>query len=302
MKQLLAYVPAESDPFGIHREMVAALVTYSPAERMVVAQSLRQALALLHRVELVYLQKTSPKNIVLAIVARLIGRAVVLYVHEPLSTAERVTKGVRLRKAWAITTFQRLETFLASRLLSGNPANRRYHNKSLTYAPLLIQPVGRVRAWSERSSQILYFGRLDREKYFEELRNLRLPVTVVATLNLNITHDPPPVKPVSDQDKRISFESHKYVWCVQRHSLTQSAVVLDALRYGCCCLLREDDPIAASLNASEFILIPSNFNRSDIVGALNRHEAAYPLGPAQESSFDRLCGQAAYDSFWRIIF
>jgi hypothetical protein len=301
MRKLLAYVPADSDPFGIHREMVAALASYRPAGTIVVAHSLRQSLLLLPRAELIYLQKTSLKNVILATMARLMGKPVALYVHEPLSAAARVMKGVPGPKAWAVTTFQRLETFLANSLLTGNPANLRYHGKSLAYAPLLIQPVGPVKPWGERGPQILYFGRLDREKYFDEMRALSLPTTVVATSNLNIAHDPPPVKPVSDDEKRDAFESHQYVWCVQRHSLTQSAVVLDALRYGCCCLLREDDPIAASLDASEFVSIPSNFKRADVVKAIRCHAAAYPRGPAQHGSFDRLCGQAAHDRFWRAI-
>ncbi len=299
MKQILAYVPAESDPFGIHREMVAALVFYRPEGTAVVAHSLMRAFALLKRCDQVYLQKTSPNNIWLALAGRILGKEVILYVHEPLSTEERVKKGVGRTKAWAVTTFQRVETFLVTKLLTGNPANIEYHGKPLVYAPLLLQPSRGVKAWPHRQPNILYFGRLDREKYFEEFRELQLSTTVVATSNLNITRDLPLVRPVSDPEKINAFESHQFVWCVQRHSFTQSAVVLDALRYGCCCLLRSADPLTKLLNPSEFIAIPPDFGTAEVDVAIKRYKASHPNGPSQESSFNQLCGQAAHDLHWQ---
>jgi len=298
---LLAHLPKGSKGSGAHYELVEALIKYHGLSHSRITTSWREFLAQLRWAQVVYFQKSGLSNIFLALLSRLAGRRTILYLHEPLTTSQRRNKGVPWLKAHLITVFQRVETRVMHELFTGNAENRFFFGQPLRYAPLLLTKGPTPGDWGRRSSALLYFGRLDTEKYYDEFRRLSLKKKVVATQNLNIKDNEHPVAKVSVDEKEMLFSRHRFVWCVQRHWMTQSAVVLDALRYSCCCLVREDDPITTKLLPSEYIPIPKSFTSEQIADAIRVYEEHYADGPILDGSFAQLCGVDAYRRHWKSL-
>jgi hypothetical protein len=297
---LLLYLPVKIQGSGGHDEIVAAISEYARPWPVCISGSLGSGLFQLKDCRAVFFQKTTLSNIPMALVAACLRIPRILYLHEPLSILQRRRKGVPWPKACFVTLFQVVEVFFMTRLLTGNPANSRFCGRPLNYAPLVFPAVKTsVLDWNLRNGNVLYFGRIDNEKYFDEFQKLPFKKTVVATSNLNVRDYAGPVGSVSYEEKKEFFQSHRFVWCVQKNSLTQSAVVIDAVKFGCCCLLREGDPIRERLPRSAYVEIPSDFDFRNVVSVLDAYTDIYPSGPEVSDTFSFLCGQHAFDEHWR---
>lgn len=297
---LLIYLPKRPRSNGGHDEIVDAIGEYAKPWTVRIAGDMVTARRDLAESRAIYFQKTALSNIPLAIFAAIQGKPRILYFHEPLTFAQRRQKGVPWLKALFITLFQKIEVILMSRLLTGNPKNTIFSGRTLGYAPLLFPANDKnMPNWLHRKGLLLYFGRLDTEKFFEEFRRMLIQKTVIATSNLNIQNYDGTVSYIDYDSKRDFFQSHRYVWCVQKNSLTQSAVVIDAIKFGCCCILRHGDPICNELDPSFYFTIPLDFDEKIVAAALQKYEEAYPKGPDGEKSISKFCGQHAFDKYWR---
>jgi len=297
---LLLYLPPKLRVSGCHDEHVTAIAAYANPWKVCIASQLVNAFRQLCECRAVFFQKTALSNLPVALLAVWLRIPRVHYLHEPLSVFERRKKGVPLFKAVMITFFQVIEIRFMTRVLTGNPDNKVFSGRKLIYAPLLLSDMDTKKSdWLPRKKNLLYFGRLDQEKYFDKFMGLPLENTVIATSNLNVKNYVGPVLPVSYEEKKKHFESHRFVWCVQKNSLTQSGVVIDAIKFGCCCILRRGDPICEKLHPSAYIEIPSDFTIEDVLFGLCNYNKMYPTGPECGDTFSQLCGQHIFDQYWR---
>jgi len=296
----LLFLPKYSSTNDCHKEIIDAILQYAKTSRIRACGSLLSAIKEINSSRIIYFQKSSLKNIPIAIFALILGKKRILYLHEPLTISQRRQKSVPLIKSILVTAFQLVETRLMSSLLTGNKLNTSFYNRALTYAPLLLPEFFVKNQWQRRSNNILYFGRLDYEKLFHEFTKLNTEKTICATSTLNILKKEYEIASVTFEKKSEIFQNHRFVWCVQRNSLTQSAVVIDAIKFGCCCLLRDDDPMTKILHPSEFIRIPLNFDTVIVNQRVQEYLYKNTTGPVQPSSFTNLCGQLAYNKFWKI--
>ena len=295
---VLLYCSDKNLEQSVHLEIAEAISAYHGNACNVIRTSMIDVVRSLPSFKILYIQKSSFKNLVILLFSRILGVYTILYVHEPLTVRQRITKGVPFVKAVAVTFFHLFEVMLPNTLLTGNPNNKNYRLRALRYAPLLyIKPKIQI-DWSTRVNDILYFGRLDSEKYFKDFEQLSVARKVIATSNLNIPASKYSISRLSRQDKDDILSAHKYVWCVQKHNLTQSGVVLDALRSGCVLLLREFDPLINIIHTSEYISIPIPFDSDVVLDKISDYERRYPTGPIEDSSFDSLAGPAAFKKYW----
>jgi hypothetical protein len=297
---ILLYLPEKLRASGCHDEHVTAITDYAQPWPVCIASGFGSALPQLVECRAVFFQKSALSNIPLALVAAWHRIPRILYLHEPLSVLQRRQKGVPWSKAVLVTLFQAIEVRCMNRLLTGNPANKKFNGRPLDYAPLLLPPVDKPPTdWRSRRGHVLYFGRLDREKFFDKFQDLPLDKTVIATSNLNVSNYDGPVLPVSLEEKTQHFQTHRFVWCVQKNSLTQSGVVIDAIKFGCCCILRQGDPIRDKLHSSAYVEISIDFKIDDVLFALKSYTEMYPSGPVSADNFSQLCGQHVFDQYWR---
>lgn len=297
---VLLFLPINPQSNGGHDEIVSAIEQYARPWRVHIAEDIGSARRHSAECRAIFFQKTALSNIPLALLAAIRGIPRILYLHEPLSVAQRRQKGVPWFKAVLVTLFQMIEVGFMNRLLTGNPKNKNFNGRTLKYAPLLFPPVDKPTPnWSCRKGFVLYFGRIDKEKFFEEFQKFSLQKTIIATSNLNIQNYEGPVSHISVEEKREQFQSHRFVWCVQKHSLTQSAVLIDAIKFGCCAILRHGDPICEMLHPAAYVTLPEDFNEESVISTLQEYEKTYPKGPDNTEGFSKLCGQDAFDQYWR---
>lgn len=296
---LLIYVPNNGQKSGAHKEHALAISLYMLPRPSRIATSPIQALFGIKGCRGIFFQKSALSNIPLAVLASVLRIPRILYIHEPLSVRQRILKGVPWRKAAIVTFFQVIEVLLMSRLFTGNQRNKLFFGRSLEFAPLLMPPTFEAPTdWSSRQDEILYFGRLDRLKYFETFQRLGLPKNIIATSNLNIENFDGPIEAITSEKKRALFFNHKFVWCVQRDFLTQSGVVIDALRFGCCSIIKKGDPIGDYLDPSAYLEISGEFSDAEVVDAIDAYSKKYPDGPVISEDFSNICGKNAFNIHW----
>ncbi len=293
----LLYSPLNS---GAHGEHLLAVAAYWKATSAVqIVHSFAQAVLKLWNSKLLFVQKSGVPSILLLLLCRLMGRQSLLYLHEPLTVSARRKKGVPVARAILITMAHVVEASLATRVLTGNPNNRVFARKQMYFAPLLfLQPESSRRDWRLRRRAVLYFGRADSEKFFAEFRQLEVESIIVLSRNLNIRGLDLPTKQYSCEERNNLFFGVRYVWCVQRNSLTQSAVLLDAIRFGCCAIVSANDPVCARLGPGWFIEVPVPFDSDVLKARIAAYEEANPTGPPSDDTFSRLCGAAASATYW----
>ena len=298
----LLYCPDKNLKESVHFEHCEAINEYHGNPSNVIESSMLNIIRSLSRFKVLYIQKSSLSNIIILLLSRILGVYTILYVHEPLTLPQRIKKGVPFIKAATITLFHFFEVLLPNILFTGNPNNKVYRMRRLKFAPLLYTRTNNQNHWSARAEDILYFGRLDREKYFEDFEKLIVARKIVATSNLNITNSRYEVLHLSRHDKDAILSAHKYVWCVQKDNMTQSGVMIDALRSGCVLLVHESDPVTQFIHTSEYIPIPVPFDSGIVLNKISDYERRHALGPVGDSSFDNLAGSTAFEKYWRTLF
>jgi hypothetical protein len=234
--------------------------------------------------------------------AKILGKNTILYIHEPLKLQARLAKGVPLLKSILIFIVHCFESLLPDKVLTGNKFNRKYWHRNLIFAPLLYQKNNNDICWTDRKSNLLYFGRLDSEKYFNEFMSLNIKKEIIATANLNINETAIPIKRLTANDKNNIFLNHKYIWCVQKNNFSQSGVLLDAIRFGCVVIISESDPIKDKIDSSRYIALPSVFDEKLIEDLIKLYEFQFPLGPKNDDLFSEFGGLDAFEKYWKKVF
>ena len=174
--------------------------------------------------------------------------------------------------------------------------------KNIRYAPLLLieRKVSPI-FWASRSRSVLYFGRLDTEKYFNEFKVLSIDKEIVATMNLNIRSYSGEITKLSISEKDQLFQLYRFIWCVQRSYVTQSAVVLEALKFRCVVILSADDPLCGLLDSSEFIALNGPEEFELLENKIDNYSINFPDGPTGVS-FSSISGKKAFDNYYTSIF
>jgi hypothetical protein len=295
---------ASGDKAIPHQDWVNAFVEYCP-KKCTIVSDLFTIFTQIEDCDIIFLPKSDIRNICILILSKIYRKKTILYIHEPLTLAARLSKSVPFFKAVLIQIYHLLETPMSSSAITGNIRNKRYCGKNLGYTPLLMPSLeidcGRG-SWVDRSDKTLYFGRLDSEKCFTELNSSGLPVEIIATTNNDISSYPGVIKRVSDADKRNIFLRHKFVWCVQKNDFSQSAVMLDALRHGCCLILRKGSLLCGQLHDSTYISVDIKFSMDHVQQAVMTYQKNYPFGPKGIDSVSRLSGRSQYLKHWEMYF
>lgn len=295
---LLVFCPETNPRISPHFEISNAVLAYRSGANDKVVTNLFDLLRHLPKYRNVLFQKTWPGNLIMMPILRLIGRHITYYVHEPLSLQNRLRKGVPPAKAAAVTLLHRLELPFCHRLLTGNPQNTEYFSRKLHFAPLLFPPIEDYSHWSHRSDKILYFGRLDEEKFFSEFNNLNLPKRVIATANLNVGDVSYFIRSYSVNQKNKFFCLSKFIWAVQKHNFSQSGVVVDAIRSGCVLIINQSDPLTRSLHPAEYIAVSTPLDEAELKRGIERYNSDFPEGPGNRGTFERIAGSEAYRRHW----
>jgi hypothetical protein len=201
-------------------------------------------------------------------------------------------------KSISVSLFHFFETILSKTLLTGNINNKIYNGRQLYYAPLLFELNKTLTIYTQRKESIMYFGRIDNEKYFNEFYNLNIEKSIYGTSNLNIKNFKKKISFYSQDEKKNIFNNYKFVWCVQKNDFTQSAVIIDALRYGCCIIISETDSIIHKLNHSCYITVPHNFNVEIIINKINDYHKKFVNGPECNNELMQIAGKIAFEKHW----
>ncbi len=299
---ILIFCPEINPNNSPHYEHSLAISKYHGNKLNIVYANLLGAITQIFKYQTIYFQKTSILNIPLLALARMLGKNSILYLHEPLKLQARLRKGVPLLKSLLVSTVHCFESLLPNKILTGNELNRKYFFRHLIFAPLIYQEAVISLNWTDRKSEVLYFGRLDSEKFFREFSSLNIKKQIIATSNLNINEAAIAISRFTIEEKNSIFLNHKYVWCAQRNNFSQSGVLLDAIRFGCVVIISKSDPLKELIDPSRYIALPSVFNEEIVNNLIESYEFQYPLGPKNDDFFSKFGGADAFENHWRKAF
>jgi hypothetical protein len=224
--------------------------------------------------KVVYSQSTGVASLLVMPAARLSGKRIVHYMHEPTSLKHKRMNTPPV-KSLAMQAVQWFEMRVASCILVSRPelidqavkvfgASR----KKFALGPLLMTEVSLPP--SDARNRITYLGRIDEHRFFSEFleqvpalaaRGFRPTVLTgdTGTFERYRASLPPELEIFAERNfpeelkTRVVSET-LCLWNPKRGAISQSAVTVDALRYGVAVLLTESDPFYDKLRAAGIAL------------------------------------------------
>jgi len=216
--------------------------------------------------DVVYVQSTSPKNILIGLLLFIIRKPVYFYYHEPCFFKEKLQKKNAIFYSLAVKIVQAIEVFLFDNILVSTKVlvrkTRKIHpiifkifkKKTIMVVPLIIcDPINsNVECISDESTRIhprrtrlLFLGRaVPDQRYFwlfqelsSKLKNVEFLLLTKDSVDL-IKNSKVKIlsadgKPFTEKQRLEALEYADVVWTPYEFRYNQSGVVPDALSFGC---------------------------------------------------------------------
>lgn len=212
--------------------------------------------------KVIFSQSTGVASLLVLPLARLMGKSVVHYMHEPTSLSFKFQDNPAVKSViWQIVQWVEMRTasrVLVSRQLLLDQAATIYgvSPDKLCLAPLLM-PSPQAPSGGTRQ-RITYLGRIDERRFFREFLQKAADLKALGFQPTVLTGDMDNVRRFSGEmssdvdlfaepnfseelKARILGETH-VLWNPKRGEIAQSGVTADAVRYGLPILLTDKDP------------------------------------------------------------
>lgn len=261
----------------------------------------------------IFSQSTGLASLIVLPVARILGKSVVHYMHEPTPLRQKLRENPPF-KILVWHAVQWVEAVSASKimvsrqiLLDQAVKVYRVSKKKVILAPLLM-PAAAGPQDKVAPFRITYLGRIDERRYFGEFlkaapdlaeRGYKPTILTGDVDRLRAISDPiPPEIDVlaeanfSEGLKARILSETCVLWNPKHGSITQSGVTADAVRYGLSVLLTEKDPLYQSLREKGIAIdfYDARDNNFEMIDDID-HEA---VAKAAEMDFSKSHGSDAF--------
>lgn len=274
---------------AVHEMHLAALEGYARACSLDIGPKITEFSGLLSlmfsRDRVVFSQATGVPSLLALPLARLSGKRVVHYMHEPTPLKRKLKENPWVKSIlWHAV--QCVEMHVANRVMVSRSELReqavrvyRVSQDKITLAPLLMPEV--TLPASASKARVTYLGRIDERRYFQTFLNISpelaargfVPTVLTgdtAALNKYRADLPPETEVFAERNfsedlkTRILSET-RCLWNPKRGEIAQSGVTADAIRYGVAILLTDKDPAFETLMSAGVALdyhkeVPENFS------------------------------------------
>ncbi len=269
-----------------------------------------------NRDRIIFSQSTGPASALVLPLARLLGKTVVHYMHEPSRLRKKLRANPFMRSVIR-QTVQWIEMHSASKVMvSREPLVERaasvYHvsPRKLVLAPLLM-PAPTPSSAGEKT-RITYLGRIDERRYFQDFLHMAPALKRRGFQPTILTGDVGTLKKYAntlpaeidlqaeanfseDLKARILGET-LVLWNPKRGEISQSGVTADAVRYGLPILLTDKDPAYSDLLANGIALDFDTARDTDFA-CLDNIDTAHVAQKAA-ALFSRIHGADAFRTFY----